>query len=193
MKDAVFRPNQTQTPHFPQPAGSIHGSGWRILQTLKGSFTLHHPCATGLPHTKQRPTGPPHERTGPGPPPAQQPPPSTHSPCRHACRNDDEDTQSSRGLSGLPIPREVALGLPSTQPPTAEVEAATNLNARTLHTLAPCTPPAHSPQEEGIIKQTSQPPTTCGFHIYTNVLLEMEAQHPGTQEKASLKQNAKGD
>lgn len=136
MKDAVFRPHQTQTPHFPQPAGGLHGFGWHILQTLKGSFTLHHLCATGpwspfqLPLAWQDfPTQNSLRMREQGLP--AQPPPSAHSSCWHACRSDDEDTQPSRGLSGLPVPREVASGLPSTQPPTAEVEAATNLNAST--------------------------------------------------------------
>lgn len=72
-----------------------------------------------------------------------------------------------------------------TQPPTAKGDEATDLNARVLHTLEPSTLPAHFPKEEGTIKQTSQPLTTCGFHIYTNVLLATGAQHPGTQEKSS--------
>lgn len=146
----------------------------------------------GLPHTKQG--CPPSLRmrsTGPGPTlhsclPSR---PRTAA-CWRACRGDDEDTR--RGLSGLPFPFEVASGLRPTQPPTAKVEEATRLNARILRTLAPSALPARPPQEEGIIKQTSQPPTTCGFYLYTRVLPEMGAQHPGSQEKSSLTQNANG-
>lgn len=193
----MLRSNQTKTPHFPQPAGSIHGFGWHILQALKRNIHPTPPCAAGLwspfqlplawqtpPHKTEMPTEPSPERTA-----ASQP--STRS-CLLARRSDDEDTQASRGLSGLPFPSEVASGLRPTQPPTAKVEEGTHLSARILHTLAPSTLPARAPREEGIIKQTSQPPTTCGFYIYTNVLLEMGAQHPGTQEKSSRKQNASG-
>lgn len=76
--------------------------------------------------------------------------------------------------------------------PLQRVEEATSLNARILHTLVPSTLPACPPLEEGIIKQTSQPPTICAGYLYTQVLLEMGARHPGSQEKSSLTQNANG-
>lgn len=144
----------------------------------------------GHPPTKQGcPTEPPQESTGPGPTlrtclPSR---PRTAA-SRHGCRGADQDAR--RGLSGLSFPFEATLGLHPTQPPTAKVEEATSLDARILHTLAPSALPARHPQEEGIIKQASQPPTTCGFCLRTHALPEMGAQHPGSQEKSSLTQNA---
>lgn len=112
--------------------------------------------------------------------------PTSHMAARwHKSRSDDEGTRLSRGLSGPPCPFSVASELHPAQPPTAKREKATNLNTRTLHTLEPSTLPTCFPKEEGIIKQTSQPLTTCGFYIYTNALLAMGAQHPGIQEKSS--------
>lgn len=144
------------------------------------------------PHKAGMPTEPPQESTGPGLTLHRFPSRPRTAACWRACRGDDKDAQSSRGPSGLPFPFKVASGLRPTQPPTAKVEEATSLNARILHTLAPSSLPARPPPEEGIIKQTSQPPTTCGFYLHTDVLLEMGAQNPGSQEKSSLTQNANG-
>lgn len=99
--------NQTKTPHFTLPAGSIRGFGWLILRTLKRitqpipslchrslvHFSTHTHLAE-LPHTKRRcPLSLRMREQGPVlTPHISVPSRSRTAACWHACGSDDEDS-----------------------------------------------------------------------------------------------------